>query len=59
MTDEELILEERKVKALERISQSLSIISNWIDEVDKDEWGKRIEWYLAEFHGKLVKDKDE
>ena len=57
MTDEELILEERKVKALERISQSLSIISNWVDEIDKDEWGKRIEWYLSEFHKVAVKDK--
>lgn len=58
MTEEELVLEERKVKALERISQSLNIISNWLDEVDKEEWGERIEFYLAEFHKGLVK-KDE
>lgn len=56
MTEDEQILEERKVKALERISQSLSIISNWLDEVDKDEWGQRIEWYLSEFHKATVKD---
>ena len=58
MTDDELLLEERKVKALERISQSLNILTNRVDEIDKDEWGERIEFYLAEFHKKITK-KDE
>lgn len=42
-------LEERKVKALESISNSLDALSLWFEEVDKDEWGDRVQFYLAEF----------
>lgn len=38
--------EERKVKALESIAKSLSNISAWLDEIDKDDWSERIQWYL-------------
>lgn len=54
---EKLLLEERKVKALEKIGKSLSDLSVWFDEIDKAEWGQRIQWYLSEFH-KSTKPKD-
>lgn len=38
--------EERKVKALESIAKNLSNISAWLDEIDKDDWSERIQWYL-------------
>lgn len=41
--------EERKVKALESIAKNLSNISAWLDEIDKDDWSKRIQWYLDMF----------
>lgn len=41
--------EERKVKALESIAKNLSNISAWIDEIDKDDWSERIQWYLDMF----------
>ena len=58
MTDEELLLENRKIKALEKIANSLDALTVWFEEVDKDEWSQRIQYYLSEFHSGLVtKDK--
>ena len=52
-------LEERKIRALETIaesSKSLEVIANsvdilslWFEEIDKEEWSDRIQFYLAEF----------
>ena len=52
-------LEERKVAALEKIADavkplvtianSLDVLSLWFEEIDKDEWGDRTQFYLAEF----------
>lgn len=43
-------LEERQTKALETIASSLDALSLWFEEIDKDEWGERIQYYLSEFH---------
>ena len=51
-------LEDRKVKALEKIANCLDTLTLWFEEIDKDEWGERIEFYLAEFH-KLVPEEEE
>ena len=53
-----LILEERKTKAVEKIARCLDALTLWFEEIDKDEWGERIEFYLAEFH-KLVPEEEE
>ena len=42
-------LETRKVKALEKIANSLDALAVWVEEIDKDEWSDRIQHYLAEF----------
>jgi len=47
---ESTILETRKVKALEKIANSLDALTIWFEEIDKKEWGERIAWYLYEFH---------
>jgi len=57
VTDQQL-LELRKVKALEKIANSLDALTVWFEEIDKNEWDKRLQWYLAEFHTKFVKEKD-
>jgi hypothetical protein len=54
--DELVALETRKVKALEKIANSLDSLTVWFEEIDKDEWGSRIQYYLAEFHNKIVKE---
>lgn len=54
--DELLALETRKVKALEKIANSLDSLTVWFEEIDKDEWGSRVQYYLAEFHNKIVKE---
>lgn len=50
-----LALEQRKVKALEKIANSLDALAVWFEEIDKDEWSNRVQYYLAEFHNKFVK----
>jgi hypothetical protein len=56
--EELLIVEQRKVKALEKIANSLDALTVWFEEIDKDEWSNRVQYYLAEFHNKLVKGSD-
>ena len=51
---EAVILETRKVKALEKIANSLDALTVWFEEIDKDEWSQRVQYYLAEFHAKIV-----
>lgn len=58
MTDEQKSeLELRKVKALEKIGNSLDSLTIWFEEIDKDDWNDRIQYYLHEWH-KTVKPKD-
>ena len=52
-----VVLEERKVRALEKIEVSLDALALWFEEVDKDEWGDRIQYYLSEFHKLVPKDE--
>ena len=53
---EQLVLEQRKVKALEKIATTLDALTIWFEEINKDEWGKRNEWYLSKFK-ELIIDK--
>jgi len=57
--DEQIALETRKVKALEKIANSLDSLTVWFEEIDKDEWSQRIQYYLAEFHTSAVKKDEE
>jgi hypothetical protein len=50
-------LETRKVKALEKIANSVDALTIWFEEVDKQEWSERIQYYLSEFHT-AIKPKD-
>lgn len=54
---EKQVLEERKVKALEKIAVSLDSLTLWIEEIDKEEWGERIQFYLAEYLNKGTDQK--
>jgi len=56
--EDQLGLETRKVKALEKIANSLDALTVWFEEIDKEEWGNRIQYYLAEFHNKIVKEDE-
>jgi hypothetical protein len=58
MTQEERDnLELRKVKALEKIANSVDALTIWFEEVDKQEWSDRIQYYLHEWHN-TTKPKD-
>ena len=43
-TNEQLILEERKVKALEKIANVLDALTIWFEDIDKAEWSERTQW---------------
>jgi len=53
---DEQSLEERGVKALESIANSLGDINDWFYELDADLWQERLEWYLNEFY-QIAKSK--
>jgi len=55
--DESFLLEQRKVKALEKLANSVDALTIWFEEIDKEEWSQRIQWYLAEFHKLVPKEE--
>ena len=55
----ELMLEERKVKALEKIANVLDALTLWFEDIDKEEWSNRTQWYLAEWHNTLKEPEQE
>jgi hypothetical protein len=58
MTQEERDdLELRKVKALEKIANSVDSLTIWFEDIDKEEWGDRIQYYLHEWY-KTTTPKD-
>jgi hypothetical protein len=44
------LLEQRKVKALEKIGNSLDALTIWFEEIDKEDWSNRLQYYLSEWH---------
>lgn len=55
---EALLLETRKVKALEKIANGLDALTIWFEEIDKEEWSERIQYYLSEFHKTVIIPKE-
>ena len=55
--DDLLLLEQRKVKALEKIANSMDALTIWFEEIDKEEWSQRIQWYLSEFYKMVPKEE--
>ena len=58
LSKEELMLKERKVKALEKIANVLDAMTLWFEDIDKEERSNRIQWYLAEYYEKYGKKED-
>ena len=58
-TNEQIILEERKVKALEKIANVLDARTIWFEDIDKAEWSERLQWYMYRFHEKYVGNEEE
>jgi hypothetical protein len=54
----EKTLEERQVVALEKIATILDSFTLWFEDVDKEEWSNRIQYYLSEFHNKFIEEKN-
>jgi glutathione synthase/RimK-type ligase-like ATP-grasp enzyme len=57
--DDSLLLEERKVKALEKLANVADALTLWFEEIEKDEWSQRIQWYLAEWHNTVKEPEQE
>ena len=47
---ESVVLETRKVKALEKIANSMDALTIWFEEINKSEWSDRVAYYLYEFY---------
>ena len=56
--EEMLLIETRKTKALEKIANSLDALTIWFEEIDKSDWGDRIQWYLSVFAEAVKKKED-
>jgi len=54
LEEKQLLLEERKVRALEKIASAVDALTIWFEEIDKDDWDERVQYYLAEFHRTFV-----
>lgn len=48
--EDSLSVEERGVKALERIAVALEDINDWCYSLETKAWSERLEWYLNEFY---------
>jgi hypothetical protein len=59
LNEEMLLIETRKTKALEKIANSLDALTVWFEEIDKDEWSNRMQYYLAEWHSSVKKPTGE
>ena len=55
--DLDKLLEERKIKALEKIANSLDALTLWFEEIDKEDWGPRIQWYLSMWKEKYIDEE--
>ena len=49
VNSEALILEERKIKAMEKIAVSLDALTLFFEEINKDEWDARLQIYLSKW----------
>ena len=58
-SNEEIVLEERKVKALEKIANTIDALTIWFEDIDKADWSERLQWYLYRFHDKYVGQEEE
>ena len=54
---EKMLLEQRKVKALEKIANTLDALTVWVEEIEKQEWSDRIQYYLSEWY-KTIEPKE-
>jgi len=52
-------LEEAKVKHLEKLATCVDILTLWFEEIDKEDWDNRMQFYLNEFHRVVVPTKDD
>lgn len=47
--NEALVLKERQIKALEKIAVSLDALTLFFEEINKDEWDARLQFYLSKW----------
>ena len=54
---EDTVLEQRKVRALEKIALSLDSLTMWFEEIDKEGWSDRVAWYLSLWKEKYIDEQ--
>ncbi len=53
----EKVLEEIKIKALEKIANSFLSLPVWCSDIDKAEFSPGIEWYLSMWKEKFIDEE--
>lgn len=56
---EKILLEERKVAALEKIANNIESLTLWFEDIEAEDWGDRLAWYLSLWKEKYIGDTDE
>lgn len=54
--EKKLELETKKIATLQKIATSVDILTLWFEEIDKEDWDNRLQFYLNEFHKAIVPD---
>ena len=52
-------LEERKVKALEKLAYNVEVIADAVDDFQNGEWGDRLQYYLYLVKENYLKDPNQ
>lgn len=55
--NDDLNLEARKVKALEKIALNTEAIAMFLENLEPEDWSDRIQWYLSMFKEAYLDDK--
>lgn len=54
---EDVSLEVRKVKALEKIALNTEAIAMFLENLEVEDWDERLQWYLSMFKEAYLDDK--
>ena len=55
---EKMLLEQRKVKALEKIANTLDALTVWVEEIEKQEWNELFQILKGQDYAKFNKKTD-
>ena len=52
-------LKSTNIKALEKIANTIDALTIWFEEIEKNEWSDRLQWYLSEWYNTQIKKEED